>query len=94
MCDVSSECSVRSVNLYGSPIPSNIDSWQEVETLNLCFAGVKNLDSICQLSNLRRLYLRYNNIESFEEIKKLKDLPELTSLSLIGNDICAHPDYR
>ena len=42
----------------------------------------------------RRLYLRYNAIDSFEEVRKLKDLPKLTSLSLIGNPVCSEPDYR
>ena len=43
---------------------------------------------------MRRLYLRYNAIDSFEEVRKLKDLPKLTSLSLIGNPVCSEPDYR
>ena len=94
MCDARSDSSVRSINLYGSPIPSNLDAWNDVETLNLCYAGIKRLDNIVQLGNLRRLYLRHNNIESFEEIRKLKLLPNLTSLSLIGNEICRHPEYR
>ena len=94
MCDTRSDSSIRSINLYGSPIPSNLDAWSDVETLNLCYAGIRRLDSIVQLANLRRLYLRHNNIDSFDEIRKLKALPYLTSLSLIGNEICRHPDYR
>merc|ERR1712130_73847 len=94
MCDSASDSSVRSINLYGSAIPANLDAWADVETLNLCFAGIKKLDSITQLPNLRRLYLRHNSIDSFDEIRKLKMLPNLTSLSLIGNEICKHPEYR
>ena len=28
-CSVRSDVSVKSVNLYGSPIPENLDSWRE-----------------------------------------------------------------
>ncbi|CAG5111924.1 Oidioi.mRNA.OKI2018_I69.chr2.g6195.t1.cds [Oikopleura dioica] len=94
MCDVSSQGSVRSLNLYGAKLPENLDQMDDVDTLNLCYAGLQNLDSILQLQNLRRLFLRYNEISSFEEVEKLKNLPNLESLSLIGNEIYKHPDYR
>ena len=66
----------------------------DVDTLNLCYAGLQSVDSILQLQNLKRLFLRYNEISSFEEIQKLKNLPNLESLSLIGNEIYKHPEYR
>lgn len=84
----------RSLNLYGAKLPENLDQMDDVDTLNLCYAGLQNLDSILQLQNLRRLFLRYNEISSFEEVEKLKNLPNLESLSLIGNEIYKHPDYR
>jgi len=86
--------SVKSVNLYGSPIPENLDSWSDIETLNLCFSGLKSLDKIAKLKCLKRLYLRHNEIDSFQEIKKLKKISSLSSLSLIGNPICQLENYR
>ena len=84
----------RSLNLYGAKLPENLDQMDDVDTLNLCYAGLQNLDSILQLQNLRRFFLRYNELSSFEEVEKLKNLPNLESLSLIGNEIYKHPDYR
>jgi len=94
MCDVSSQGSVRSLNFYGAKLPENLESMDDVDTLNLCYAGLQSVDSILQLQNLKRLFLRYNEISSFEEIQKLKNLPNLESLSLIGNEIYKHPEYR
>ena len=62
--------------------------------MNLCFTGLKTTDKILKLKNLKRLYLRHNQIEDMGEIRKLKKLPKLTSLSLIGNPICKALDYR
>ena len=66
----------------------------DVETLNLCFTGLKTTEKILKLKSLKRLYLRHNQIEDMNEIRKLKKLPKLTSLSLIGNPICKSADYR
>jgi len=91
---IRSDASVKSVNMYGSPVPDNVDGWSDVETLNLCFTGLKTTDKILKLKNLKRLYLRHNQIEDMGEIRKLKRLPKLTSLSLIGNPVCKGLDYR
>jgi len=91
---IRSDMSVKSVNMYGSPVPDNVDSWSDVETLNLCFTGLKTTEKILKLKSLKRLYLRHNQIEDMGEIRKLKKLPKLTSLSLIGNPICKNADYR
>ena len=64
----------------------NVDNWRlknwevkksqnrksDVETLNLCF-WVSKRDKT-KLKNLKRLYLRHNQIESLSEVKKLKKL--------------------
>jgi len=91
---IRSDMSVKSVNMYGSPVPDNVDGWSDVETLNLCFTGLKTTEKILKLKSLKRLYLRHNQIEDMNEIRKLKKLPKLTSLSLIGNPICKSADYR
>ena len=39
--------------LVSSPIPQNLDGWEDVEALNLCYAGVKSLQQIIHLQNLR-----------------------------------------
>jgi len=91
---IRSDASVKSVNMYGSPVPENVDAWSDVETLNLCFTGLKSTDKILKLKNLKRLYLRHNQIEDFGEIRKLKKLSKLSSLSLIGNPVCKLSDYR
>ena len=62
--------------------------------MNLCFSGLKSLDKISKLKCLKRLYLRHNEIDSFQEIRKLKKISSLSSLSLIGNPICQLENYR
>ena len=77
------------MNLYILTNPKS-----DIETLNLCFSGLKSLDKISKLKCLKRLYLRHNEIDSFQEIKKLRKISSLSSLSLIGNPICQLENYR
>ena len=76
------------------PIYKLINPKSDIETLNLCFSGLKSLDKISKLKCLKRLYLRHNEIDSFQEIKKLRKISSLSSLSLIGNPICQLENYR
>ena len=71
-----------------------INPKSDIETLNLCFSGLKSLDKISKLKCLKRLYLRHNEIDNFQEIKKLRKISSLSSLSLIGNPICQLENYR
>jgi cilla- and flagella-associated protein len=43
---------------------------------------------------LREVYIRRNNIDSFQELAYLKDLPNLTTLWLDENPIASAPGYR
>jgi hypothetical protein len=50
---------------------------------------VEKLDGLNGMKKLRVLYLSNNNIKNFDELIKLKDLPALEELLLLGNPMYA-----
>lgn len=53
---------------------------------------IKNLHGLCQFKELKTLSLSYNLIEDFKELKYIPH--SVDCLSLEGNPIAGHPNYR
>uniref|UniRef100_A0A3P8WXY8 Leucine-rich repeat-containing protein 51 n=2 Tax=Cynoglossus semilaevis TaxID=244447 RepID=A0A3P8WXY8_CYNSE len=63
--------------------------------LDLSFNKITHIDPVlCELRELRVLYLHGNNIFTLSEVNRLGALPHLHSLTLHGNDIEANKSYR
>lgn len=56
-----------------------------LEELWLSYNAIEKLDGLLNMQKLRVLYLSNNNIKSFDELLKLKELPALEELLLLGN---------
>jgi len=56
-----------------------------LEELWLSYNQIDKLDGLTGLRKLRLIYLSNNNLKSFDELAKLRDLPALEELLLIGN---------
>jgi dynein light chain 1 len=56
-----------------------------LEELWLSYNQIDKLDGLTGLRKLRLIYLSNNNLKSFDELSKLRDLPALEELLLIGN---------
>lgn len=68
---------------------------QHLTTLYLRQNDITKLDGFSEnMKNLQYLNLRKNNIESMEEIAKLKCLPMLRALILRENPVCNEESYR
>lgn len=52
------------------------------------------LQGICELKELRMLYLHSNRIENLKEVDKLGELQHLHTITLHGNPIESTRDYR
>jgi hypothetical protein len=87
---------VRSLNLWGYHLDdvSILSQLPNVETLSLPLNNISTLAPFASCTNLRSLFLRQNQISSFDEIDHLRDLPHLTTLSLSDNPIARDPHYR
>uniref|UniRef100_A0A3Q2CFC4 Leucine-rich repeat-containing protein 51 n=1 Tax=Cyprinodon variegatus TaxID=28743 RepID=A0A3Q2CFC4_CYPVA len=63
--------------------------------LDLSFNKMTGIDDVlCQLNELRILYLHGNNIRYLNEVNKLSKLTHLHNLTLHGNAIDKHKGYR
>ena len=69
------------------------DHYHNCTTLLLSQNQIKSLHGLHQFSQLKNLSLSHNCIDDYEELKNIKG-DELTSLSLEGNPIHNHPNYR
>lgn len=58
-----------------------------LEQLWLSYNFIEKMDGVNVLKNLRVLYLSNNNIKNWDELEKLRDLPKLEELLLVGNPI-------
>ena len=65
-----------------------------VSTLILSKNKISELGTLSKLYSLKTLDLSFNLISSFSEVQGLKRLPELSSLSLVGNPLTFTENYR
>jgi hypothetical protein len=65
-----------------------------ISTLILSNNKIKELGALNKLFSLKILDLSFNLITAFSEVQSLKRLPELSSLSLIGNPLTFAENYR
>lgn len=62
--------------------------------LDLSHNCIQSLDGIDKVFGLQRVDLSFNTIDDFREMRYLSKLPCLENLSLLGNPIANHPQYR
>ncbi|XP_029026168.1 leucine rich repeat containing 51 isoform X2 [Betta splendens] len=63
--------------------------------LDLSFNNITHIDHVlCELHELRVLYLHGNNIFILSEVERLRALPHLRSITLHGNPIETNKAYR
>lgn len=68
---------------------------EDIAWLDLSFNSITEIsDDILQFQALKMLYLHGNKIQRFADISKLRQLPNLYSLTLHGNPIENQPHYR
>ncbi|OUM63150.1 hypothetical protein PIROE2DRAFT_10366, partial [Piromyces sp. E2] len=73
----------------------NLEQLTELEKLHLRENKISNLDGFTEdLKMLSEINLRANEIENFEEIDKLKCLPNLKRVVLQENPIASDNNYR
>mmetsp|Transcript_24465 Transcript_24465/g.76701 ORF Transcript_24465/g.76701 Transcript_24465/m.76701 type:complete len:190 (-) Transcript_24465:137-706(-) len=58
-----------------------------LEQLWASYNNISTLDGLANLQNLTTLYLANNKIGNWDELEKLKDLPNLRDVLLVGNPI-------
>lgn len=68
-----------------------LDDSQQLEQLWLSYNQIEKLDGLSQCKKLRVLYMSNNNIKDWNELIKLRELPALEELLLLGNPI--YDDY-
>ncbi|XP_002134169.2 uncharacterized protein [Drosophila pseudoobscura] len=75
---------------------SIVQSMPNLKIVALSVNAIKSLEAFASCTKLQQLYLRSNLIEDINEIKHLKDLPNLTVLALEANPCaeCAGSEYR
>ena len=77
----------------GRNVIKRIEKLEEVaetlEELWISYNQITTLDGLDQLKNLQCLYMGNNNIKAWAELDKLKDLPALRDILLVGNPIYA-----
>lgn len=56
-----------------------------LEELWMSYNSIEKLDGLSGMRKLRLIYLSNNSIKSFDELSKLRDLPALEELLLVGN---------
>ena len=87
---------IKKLNIWGEDIQdiSIISKMPNLEILSLSSNKISSLSPISTCLNMREIYLRNNNIYSFEELHHLKPLFNLKALWLEGNPICDDIYYR
>ena len=87
---------ITKLNLYAQDIQdiSILSSMSKLEYLSVSCNQISSLFPLSHCINLREIYLRNNNISSFEELNNLRHLSNLKILWLEGNPICNDKFYR
>ena len=87
---------IKRLNIWGEDIEdiSIISKMPNLEILSLSSNHISSLLPLSSCLNMREIYLRNNNINSFEELYHLKPLFNLKALWLEGNPICDEIYYR
>ena len=87
---------VTKLNIYGEDLEdiSFITSMPKLEYFSLSCNNISSLSPLSNCIYLREIYLRNNNISSFEELNHLRHLFNLRVLWLDGNPICDDNFYR
>jgi hypothetical protein len=87
---------VRNLNMWGFELDnvSIVSGMTNAETLAFPVNHITTLAPFASCKSLRNLLLRDNRITDFNEIDHLRDLPNLTTLSLSENPIAQDPRYR
>lgn len=93
---ISNLSEITKLNIYGEDIEdiSILLSMPKLEYLSLSSNKISSLSALSNCINLREIYLRNNNISSFEELNHLRLLFNLKILWLEGNPICDDNFYR
>ena len=87
---------IKKLNIWGEDI-ENLSIISKMPYLEILSASSNQISTLCPLSsciNMREIYLRNNNINSFDELNHLKPLVNLKVLWLEGNPICDDIFYR
>ena len=87
---------IKKLNLYAEDLldVSLISKMPNIEVLSLSSNQISSLSPLTNCLNVREIYLRNNNIDSFKELDHLKHLLNLKVLWLEGNPICNDINYR
>ena len=87
---------IKKLNIWGEDIQdiSILSKMPNLEILSLSSNQISSLTPLSACLNLREIYLRNNNINSFEELYHLRHLFNLKVLWLEGNPICEDIFYR
>jgi len=87
---------IKKLNLYAEDLLdiSLISKMPKIEVLSLSSNQISSLSPLANCLNVREIYLRNNNIDSFKELNHLKRLMNLKVLWLEGNPICNDIYYR
>jgi len=87
---------VKNLNCWGSDLHdiSIIRNMINLQVLNLSANNITSLKDISYCPRLKELYLRRNLLGSVDEIKYLKNLPNLSVLWLADNPCAEEPNYR
>ena len=67
---------------------------QTLEELWISYNQIEKLDGLSQCHQMKTLLMANNNIKKWEEIEKLAQLPELKTVSFIGNPIYGDEDWE
>jgi hypothetical protein len=87
---------IKKLNLYAEDLldVSLISKMPNIEVLSLSSNQISSLSPLTNCLNVREIYLRNNNIDSFKVLNHLKHLLNLKVLWLEGNPICNDINYR
>jgi Leucine-rich repeat (LRR) protein len=87
---------IKKLNIYGEDIQdiTIISKMPNIEILSLSSNKISSLSPLSICLNMRELYIRNNNINSFRELKHLRPIRNLKVLWLEGNPICKDNFYR
>lgn len=88
--------SIKSLNLWGNDLEdiTCVSGVPYLEVISLAVNKIRTLKPFSKLLYLRELYMRKNNIASFNELEFLKGCQSLKTLTLNENPICDNPNYR
>lgn len=87
---------IRNLNVWGSSLHdiSIIKNLINLEVLNLSVNDVHSLQDLSHCPRIKEIYLRRNKIHDLEEIKFLKNLPNLHILWLADNPCTQNENYK